>query len=101
MDARAGKAEHDLISFVGLRAHATAVGLLQLSKELVKAGVLTEDAIGRIKSAIADELELSRPSSVSKEEIDRTTRRRLDRLFSGEEKLQAAPSTSMVTERPS
>ena len=65
MDARAGKEVHDLINFVGLRAQATAVGLIQLTAELAKAGVLQEDAVTRIKSAIADELELSRPSTVS------------------------------------
>ena len=92
MDARAGKEVHDLISFVGLRAHATAVGLLQLSAELVKVGILSEEAISRIKAAIADELELSRPVSLSKEEFDRTTRRRLDRLFAGEEKLAPPPT---------
>lgn len=91
MDARAGKQVHDLIGFVGLRAHATAVGLIQLTAELVKAGVLQEEAVTRIKAAIADELELSRPSTVSKAEFDRTTRRRLDRLFSGEDKLESGP----------
>ncbi|MGY2735864.1 hypothetical protein [Sphingomonas sp. UYP23] len=98
MDSRAGKEVHDLISFVGLRAHATAVGLLQLSAELVKAGVLQEDAVTRIKAAIADELELSRPSTVSKAEFDRTTRRRLDRLFAGEEKLAPGPDQDEATD---
>lgn len=92
MDARAGKEVHDLINFVGLRAQATAVGLIQLTAELVKAGVLQDDAVTRIKAAIADELELSRPSTVSKSEFDRTTRRRLDRLFAGDEKLAPAPT---------
>lgn len=87
MDTRAGKEVHDLISFVGLRAHATAVALLRLSAELVKAGVLDEEAINRIKTSIIEDLELTRPMSVNKDEFHRTTRRRLDRLFSGEEKL--------------
>jgi hypothetical protein len=91
MDARAGKEVHDLINFVGLRAQATAVGLIQLTAELVKAGVLQDDAVTRIKAAIANELELSRPSTVSKAEFDRTTRRRLDRLFAGDEKLASGP----------
>lgn len=92
MDARAGKEVHDLINFVGLRAQATAVGLIQLTTELAKAGVLKDDAVTRIKAAIADELELSRPSTVSKAEFDRTTRRRLDRLFAGDEKLGSGPA---------
>lgn len=90
MDIRKGKEAHDLIGFVGLRAHATAVGLVQLSIELVRAGVLEEAAITRIKEAIFDDVALSRPSSVSKEEFERSTRRRLDRLFAGEEKVGAA-----------
>lgn len=87
MDTRAGKQVHDLVGFVGLRAHATAVGLIHLTIELVRAGVLDNDAIMRVKNAIADDLALSKPSSLSKEEFDRTTRQRLDRLFSGEETL--------------
>lgn len=94
MDMRAGKEVHDLISFVGLRAQATAVGLLQLSAELVRAGVLDDDAITRIKTAIGNDLELSRPTPVSKEEFERTTRRRLDRLFAGEETLTPLPLVS-------
>ncbi|WP_010185867.1 hypothetical protein [Sphingomonas sp. PAMC 26605] len=97
MDSRAGKEVHDLINFVGLRAQATAVGLIQLTTELVQAGVLQDDAVTRIKAAIADELELSRPSTVSKAEFDRTTRRRLDRLFSGDEKLTPSPSSGEGT----
>lgn len=78
MDERAGKEVHQLVSFVGLRAQATAVGLLQLSAELLRAGVLREDAIARIKTAIINDLELSRPISLSKDEFNRTTVRRLD-----------------------
>lgn len=87
MDNRKGKEAHDLIGFVGLRAHATAVGLVQLSIELVRAGVLEEEAITRIKDAIFDDIALSRPSSLSREEFERSTRGRLDRLFAGEEKV--------------
>ncbi len=94
MDARKGSQAHDLIGFVGLRAHATAVGLLQLSIELVRAGVLDQDAIARIKEAIFDDLALSRPYSLPKEEFERTTRLRLNRLFSGEEKLDHGVSTT-------
>lgn len=90
MDTREGKQTHDLISFVGLRANATAVGLLQLSAELVRAGVLGDDAIKRIKEAIVNDLALNRPRSRTKDEFERTTRLRLDRLFAGEEHLAAA-----------
>ncbi|GAA0332189.1 hypothetical protein GCM10009087_48000 [Sphingomonas oligophenolica] len=89
MDTREGKQAHDLIEFVGLRAHATAAGLVQLSIELVRAGVLTEDAVARIKDAIRIDLGLRRPSSLPKEEFERTTRLRLDRLFAGDEMVSA------------
>lgn len=45
MEAREGKKLHDAIGFVGLRAHATAVGLIQLTAELVNAGVLDNMAL--------------------------------------------------------
>jgi hypothetical protein len=83
---------HETINFVGLRAHATSVGLLTLTAELVKAGVLDEPALSRIKDAIGRELALSRPSRVSAEEFERTTRARLDLLFSGEQRLEQKPS---------
>ena len=87
MDDRDESKLHQAIDFVGLRAHATAVGLLQLSRELVKAGVLDDAAIDRVKDAIGKDLALSRPKKIPREEFERTTRLRLDRLFSGEEKL--------------
>src|SRR5476649_2247835 len=83
MDEREEQRLHENIGFVGLRAHATAVGLLQLSAELVRAGVLSDEAVGRIKEAIAKDLALSRPPSASKQEHETTIRRRLDALFSG------------------
>lgn len=82
MDTRAGKQLHDTLGFVGLRAQATAVGLLQLTAELVKAGVLDDDAVGRIKQAIFDDLALTRPTSQAKTDYEATLQRRLDRLFS-------------------
>lgn len=84
MDDREAKRLHESIGFVGLRAQATAVGLLQLSAELRRAGVIDEDAIARIKEAIATDIALSRPSSLTKEEFETTTRRRLDSLFASE-----------------
>lgn len=75
---------HDAVGFVGLRAQATAVGLLQLSLELRRAGVIDEDAISRIKEAIAKDISLSCPRSTPKFEFLGNIRRRLDRLFAGE-----------------
>jgi hypothetical protein len=85
---------HEAIGFVGLRAHATAVGLLQLSAELVRAGVIDEAAITRIKEAIARDIALSRPRSASKAEYEATVRRRLDALFAGRENVGAGPASA-------
>lgn len=75
---------HDSVGFVGLRAQATAVGLLQLSMELRRAGVIDEDAISRIKDAIAKDITLSCPRSKPKSQFLTNIRCRLDRLFAGE-----------------
>jgi hypothetical protein len=85
MDTREGKKLHDTLSFVGLRAQATAVGLLQLSIELIKVGVLDEAAVTRIKQAIFNDIALSRPSSQAKDEYEATLHRRLDDLFTAKE----------------
>ncbi|MGZ3377242.1 MAG: hypothetical protein ACXU8S_11645 [Phenylobacterium sp.] len=81
---------HETVSFVGLRAQATAVGLLQLSAELVRAGVLDKAAVDRIKDAIAKDISLSRPRSVSRDEYMGLVRQRLDGLFDSKDSAQAA-----------
>ena len=85
MSEREDRKIHDDVSLVGLRAHATAVGFVTLARELVKAGVLEEAAVERIKDAIVRELSLGRSRSTAAEEFERTTRHRLDGLFSGHE----------------
>ena len=84
MDKTEDKKLHDTLGFVGLRAQATAVGLLQLSAELKRVGVLDEDAIAR-------EISLSRPRSPHNADFYANLRGRLDRLFAREEVLDAAP----------
>lgn len=84
---------HDALDFVGLRAHATAVGLLQLTMELTKAGVLCEGAVGRIKDAIARDIVLTRPRSAARSDYEDSIRQRLDALFAGHEKLEPEPSS--------
>jgi hypothetical protein len=84
MDTRAGAEIHKLINFVGFRTEAAAVGIMQLTAELVRAGVIDDGAMSRIKAAIVNELELTRPGRVSEEEFKQVTHKRLDRLFSGE-----------------
>ncbi|MCP1471846.1 hypothetical protein J3E64_003559 [Sphingobium sp. OAS761] len=78
---------HFDLTNVGLRAQATAVGLLQLCRELQAAGILEQAAIERIKDAIADDIEVSSPRSVASPEHRRDIRARMDRLFSGEQKV--------------
>ena len=78
---------HDTMSLIGLRAHATAVGLVQLSVELCRAGVLNPDALARIKDAIVKEIALTRPRSSAKAEYEAALRCRLDALFSGREEV--------------
>jgi hypothetical protein len=96
VDTREDKKLHDMIGFIGLRAQATAVGLLQLSTELKRAGVLDDASIGRITDAIAKEIFLSRPQSFYNEDFDANLRGRLNRLFSGEESLAGSSRASAI-----
>lgn len=81
------KHKHYELRNVGLRAQATAAGLVQLCKELRSVGVLGEPALGRIKEAIADELEIDAPRSMTIPQYRRDVRERLERIFSGEQKV--------------
>lgn len=72
---------HQTLEFIGLRAHATTVGLLQLSAELVRAGILDDEAIQRIKDAIHREITVARPRSYNRAEFSETLRQRLDAIF--------------------
>lgn len=81
---------HDLIDLVGMRAQATTVGLVQLSTELRRVGVLDQAAIDRIKEAIAKEICLTRPKSIPQEHFLANLKSRLDRLFAGEEPVGEA-----------
>jgi hypothetical protein len=81
---------HFDLTNVGMRAQATAVGLLQLCLELRNAGILADDAVERIKGAIACDIEVSAPRSVATPHYRRDIRERLDQLFSGEAKIGSA-----------
>lgn len=78
---------HFDLTNVGLRAQATAAGLLQLCLELRRAGVLDDSAIERIKGAIACDIEVAAPRSVATADYRRDIRARLDKLFAGEERV--------------
>jgi hypothetical protein len=87
---------HDSVELVGMRAQATTVGLIQLSIELQKAGVLDEAAVERVKDVIANEISLNRPRSIPPERFQEHLRGRLDRLFSGEESVGEATAAKMT-----
>ena len=72
---------HLNLDYIGLRAHATAVGLLQLTAELVKAGILQAQAVQRIKDAIHQEIMIARPRGYNRKEFAVTLRQRLDAIF--------------------
>ncbi|WP_238474134.1 hypothetical protein [Altericroceibacterium spongiae] len=79
--------QHYELKDVGLRAQATAAGLVQLCKELHGAGVLDEAALDRIKASIADEIALTCPRSIRRDKFRNDVCDRLDSLFSGELKV--------------
>jgi hypothetical protein len=86
---------HETIGFVGLRAQATALGLVQLTGELVRAGGLDRDAVDRINQAIARDITLTRPRSVARDDYERTVREPLAGLFAGtEDRPSASPDVA-------
>lgn len=72
---------HRTLEFIGLRAQATTVGLLQLCAELVRTGVLNDDAIERIKQSIFREIAANQPRGYNRAEFERTLKQRLDAIF--------------------
>lgn len=72
---------HGTVDFIGLRAHATSVGLIQLCAELMKAGVLDGQAIERIKHAILREISISNPRSNNRGDFEQSLKERLDAIF--------------------
>jgi hypothetical protein len=97
-------AEHKKLHFdltnVGLRAQATAAGLVQLCKELQGAGVLDDAALHRIKGAIADDIVVTAPRSARKDDYRMQVCERLDLIFSGEQKLGKAENLTFASEDP-
>lgn len=89
---------HFALTNVGLRAQATAAGLVQLCKELHDAKVLSDDAMERIKGAIANEISVSAPRSISCEQYRRDIRDRLDMIFEGDEKIGPADGLAFANQ---
>jgi hypothetical protein len=73
---------HECLDYIGLRAQATSVGLLQLCSELVAVGVLDDAAVQRIKGAIHRDITVSRSRrQYGQADFDALLRKRLDDLF--------------------
>jgi hypothetical protein len=81
---------HFDLTNVGLRAQATAVGLVQLCIELQRSELLEAAAIERIKNAIADDVSLTAPRGVETHEYRSDIKNRLDKLFAGEQEVGSA-----------
>jgi hypothetical protein len=86
MDQREDRRLHDALDFIGLRALATAAGLIQVCTELERAGIFDEGAITRIKQAMAREIALSHRGNYETE-FERAMQR-LDALFAGRAELK-------------
>lgn len=74
---------HETLEFIGLRAQATTVGLLQLCAELARVSVLDDAAMERIKEAIFREITVTHPRGYNRAEFEETLRKRLDAIFPG------------------
>jgi len=85
-DVREDRRLHDALDFIGLRALATAAAVIQMCTELRRAGVFDEDAVTRVKEAMAREIALSRRGNFETE--FKQTMTRLDALFAGQEELR-------------
>jgi len=72
---------HRTLDFIGLRAHATTVGLIQLCEELLNAGILNPEGLERIKGAIRSELTVCNARISNQPTFDDTLKRRLDAIF--------------------
>ena len=85
---------HRTLDAVGLRAHATAVGLVQLTCELRRCGILDGPAVERIKEAMIEEICFSRPRTTTRSEFEADIRERIDRVFAGEQ--QVGPTSALT-----
>jgi hypothetical protein len=79
---------HNDLNIVGFRALATAAGFLQLTRELLAAGLIKQDAVKRIQEAMIGELLVNVPRSLGgRTDYEKKLRDRLGALFSGTETL--------------
>lgn len=78
----AARLRHQTLDLLGFRSHATSVGLIQLCEELVLGGILTPEALERIKAAIQAELTVCNARISNHEKFDASLRRSIDAVFS-------------------
>lgn len=89
---------HLALEFLGIRAQATAMGLVQLCIELRRAGVIDEAAVDRVKQSIAEEIAEHAPRTAVKQQYLSDIRGRLDRIFAGDEPIGAGPVAHSATD---
>jgi len=82
---------HLALEFLGIRAQATAMGLVQLCLELRRANVIDQAAVDRVKDAIAEEIAAHAPRTAVKQQYLADIRGRLDRIFAGDEPVGPGP----------
>ena len=81
MDTAETRKMHLEVDLAGFRAHAAAVGFLQLIRELRRSGILDDAAVARVRDAVIDELALSRPMRSAENEFRQRLKARLDKLL--------------------
>jgi hypothetical protein len=69
------------MKIIGIRAPITAAAVLQLIAELRHAKILNDEAVGRIKKAMAHVAFQEHPSHASESEFEAEIEKQLDRLF--------------------
>lgn len=72
-------------------SQSAAAGLIQLCAELHRSGLLTDDAMERIKNAIIHELTDRAPRSITKHAFRSDIHNRLDKVLSGCERMAHLP----------
>ncbi|ARR54058.1 hypothetical protein [Rhizorhabdus wittichii] len=87
MDTSDTRKLRETLDLLGIRAQATAAGMVQMMLELHRAGVLDDAAVDRVKGAICGDLMLSCPQAIDRREYEASLRRRLDALFAGQEPI--------------
>lgn len=89
---------HDTLDYIGLRAHATTAGLLQLCSELVRAGAIDIAAVERIKAAIHSEIMLTQGRRRDRHEFGEMLKERLDAIFPQGQEGQRGSSIGDINE---